>query len=230
MLYVVTALSSTPSPPSCLLLCALFRPLLLMQWLHQLRNGMWVTLCSSTSHLLGKSGLAIARAFWCFSSCSSSPSSSLPAFLLSSYPSSRRLPSCAPPLCPSFHCPFGDSFGHTGPTTCPAFWKTVCSSVLFLLAPPSCPRPCTRPFPRRQRMSFVLLFSMYDPDASNTTLSPFLTIVETGPSALSTSATWNVTFRSCDPSAVDMISVFPSSIFHSAAVCQCAEYSSLAPF
>ena len=69
MLYVVTALHSTPSPLSCLLFCALLRTLPFMQWLHQVRNGMRVKLCSSTSRLLGKSELTIARAVWCSSSC-----------------------------------------------------------------------------------------------------------------------------------------------------------------
>ena len=68
MLYVVTALSSSPSPSFCLLLCAFFRLLPLRQWLHQLLNRMRFRLSSSTTCLLGMSRLAIARAFWC--SCS----------------------------------------------------------------------------------------------------------------------------------------------------------------
>ena len=60
-------------------------------------------------------------------------------------------------------------------------------------------------------MSFVILFSMYDPDVSNTALFPFLTIFETDPNALLTFATWKVTFSNCPPSAVDRIGVFSPS-------------------
>ena len=52
-------------------------------------------------------------------------------------------------------------------------------------------------------MSFVILFSMYDPDASNTTLFAFLTIFAF--------PTWKVTFLNCAASAVDMMSYFAPS-------------------
>ena len=64
---------------------------------------------------------------------------------------------------------------------------------------------------RSQNRSLVTLFSMYDPEVSNTTLFPCLTIFVTDPSAPLTFATRNVIFLSCVPSDVDMSNVFSPS-------------------
>ena len=53
-------------------------------------------------------------------------------------------------------------------------------------------------------MSCVILFSMYDPDASKTIPFAVLTIFDTDPSALLTLATSKVTFLSRDPPVVAM--------------------------
>ena len=66
----------------------------------------------------------------------------------------------------------------------------------------------TPSLPRSHSMCFVILFSMYDLDVSNTTLCPLLTIF---PSALLKIATWKVTVLNYATSAVDMISVFSHS-------------------
>ena len=64
---------------------------------------------------------------------------------------------------------------------------------------------------RSQNKSLVIFFSMYDPEVSNTTLFPCLTIFVTDPSAPLTFATRNVIYLSCVPSDVDMSYVFSSS-------------------
>ena len=57
----------------------------------------------------------------------------------------------------------------------------------------------------------TLFYVSYDPNASTTTLFPFLTVFDTEPSTLLTFATWNVTFLNCAPSDVDMSNVFSPS-------------------
>ena len=76
--------------------------------------------------------------------------------------------------------------------------------------------------PAAQSKSFVIVFSMCDPDVSNTTQFPCLSIFETDPKCVMfTLATWNVTFLSCDSSAVDMISVFSPLFFTACRLSSC---------
>ena len=155
----------------------------------KLRIGMRVTLWSSTSRLLGRSGLAIARVFWC-SSSSSSPQLHPPrcsGSLLSSSIFSSSSIGGSPPLshmpCPSFK-----SFGPNRPRymRSPSHWSRPAGATIMSTT-------CT-PSPSRSRSMFFVLFSMYNPGASNTTRFPFLIMFETDPSALLTLATWNFTF------------------------------------
>ena len=62
------------------------------------------------------------------------------------------------------------SVGLTSPATCTASQQAVCPSVLFLASATIMSTTYTPSRSRSHSMSFVILFSICDPDVSNTTL------------------------------------------------------------
>ena len=152
-------------------------------------------------------GASHSGAFWCSSSCSLSPISSLSVSSLSSsiFSSSR-----AALLSPAFHVPLLVHLHLQALLHAPHPNKRF--TLLTIMSTTKTPS-----LSRSHITSLVILFSMYDPDASNTTLVPFPTMFETAiphhlRDALLAFATWKVTFLNSAPSDVDTSSVFSPSL------------------
>ena len=184
----------------CCTLSLLCRPLLLLQWVFSYVRFFFLSLSSN--------GFA---SFWmeCGSSCLLLISDILISVLLLVlvhllFVVHQRLA----PFCPTFHVLLSIQLDLQALLNASRLPKV---GLLFCSLPGGATIMSTTNTPSHSRShntSFVILFSMYDPDVSHRTLFPFLTIFETDLSAMWTFATWKVIFLRCVPSDVDLINVF----------------------